>query len=86
MKSLAVENGSIVMNDQAKARLMAVEGIDFRSAFEVAGGEARRGGPGHDRQGQLRRRAVRARGRGAALDVEGEGDALADPRRRSPAG
>lgn len=40
MQSLAVENGSIVMNDQAKARLMAVEDIDFRSAFEVASGVA----------------------------------------------
>ena len=40
MKSLAVDNGSVVMDDQAKARLMAVEDIDFRSAFEVAGGVA----------------------------------------------
>jgi len=44
MKSLAVENGSIVMNDQAKARLMAVEDIDFRSAFEVASGVAQGAG------------------------------------------
>ncbi len=40
MKSLAVENGSVLMEDPAKARLMAVEGIDFRSGFEVAGGVA----------------------------------------------
>ena len=40
LKSLAVEGGSILMNDQAKARVMAVEEIDFRSAFEVAGGLA----------------------------------------------
>ncbi len=40
MKSLAVENGSVVMDDHTKTRLMAVEGIDFRSAFEVAGGVA----------------------------------------------
>jgi hypothetical protein len=40
MKSLAVENGSIVMNDKAMARLMAVEDIDFRSAFEVVGAAA----------------------------------------------
>ncbi len=40
MKALAVENGSILMDDHTKARLMAVEEIDFRSAFEVAGGVA----------------------------------------------
>ena len=40
MKSLAVENGSIVMTDYAKARLMAVDAIDFKSAFEVEGGIA----------------------------------------------
>jgi uncharacterized protein involved in outer membrane biogenesis len=40
MKSLAVENGSIQMTDYAKAKLMSVEGIDFKSAFEVAGGAA----------------------------------------------
>ncbi len=44
MKALAVENGSIVMDDHTKARLMAVEGIDFRSAFEVAGGVAQGAG------------------------------------------
>jgi AsmA protein len=44
MKSLAVENGSVVMNDQTKARLMAVEDIDFRSAFEVARGVAQGAG------------------------------------------
>jgi uncharacterized protein involved in outer membrane biogenesis len=44
MKSLAVENGSILMNDHTKARLMAVEDIDFRSAFEFAGGVAQGAG------------------------------------------
>lgn len=44
MKSLAVENGSIVMADHAKARLVAVEDIDFRSAFEMAGGVAQGNG------------------------------------------
>jgi len=44
MKSLAVENGSVVMNDQTRARLMAVEDIDFRSAFEVARGVAQGAG------------------------------------------
>jgi uncharacterized protein involved in outer membrane biogenesis len=40
MKSLAVENGQLVMKDAAQARLMAVDDIDFRSAFEVSGGAA----------------------------------------------
>jgi uncharacterized protein involved in outer membrane biogenesis len=40
MKSLAVENGSILMTDYAKAKLMTVDGIDFKSAFELAGGIA----------------------------------------------
>jgi uncharacterized protein involved in outer membrane biogenesis len=40
MKSLGVEDGVVVMNDAAKAQLMAVDDIDFRSAFEVAGGVA----------------------------------------------
>ena len=40
MKSLGVEHGSIVMNDHTKARLLAVEDIDFRSAFEVEAGAA----------------------------------------------
>jgi len=44
MKSLAVERGSIVMSDHTKARLMAVEDIEFRSAFEVAGGMAQGAG------------------------------------------
>ncbi len=44
LKSLAVERGAILMNDQAKARLMAVEDIDFRSAFEVASGAAQGAG------------------------------------------
>jgi hypothetical protein len=40
MKSLAVENGTVLMTDQTKARLMAVEDIDFRSAFELDAGLA----------------------------------------------
>lgn len=40
MKSLAVENGQVAMKDAAEARLMAVDDIDFRSAFEVSGGAA----------------------------------------------
>jgi len=40
MKSLAVENGSILMTDYAKAKLMTVDGIDFKSAFELAAGMA----------------------------------------------
>jgi hypothetical protein len=40
MKSLAVENGSILMIDYAKAKLMTLDGIDFKSAFELAGGMA----------------------------------------------
>ena len=40
MRSLAVEDGAIQMLDYAKARLMSVEGIDFKSAFEMAGGGA----------------------------------------------
>ena len=44
MKSLAVEDGSIQMSDHTKTRLMAVEDIAFRSAFEVAGGGAQGSG------------------------------------------
>jgi len=44
MKALAVERGSIVMSDHTKARLMAVEEINFRSAFEVASGVAQGAG------------------------------------------
>ncbi len=40
MRSLAVEDGSIQMLDYAKARLMSADGIDFKSAFEMAGGAA----------------------------------------------
>jgi uncharacterized protein involved in outer membrane biogenesis len=40
MKSLGVEDGTVVMNDAAKAQLLAVDDIDFRSAFEVSGGVA----------------------------------------------
>ena len=38
MKSLAVEDGQLVMKDAAQARLMVVDDVDFRSAFEVSGG------------------------------------------------
>lgn len=38
MKSLAVENASILMEDHTRARLMAIEDVDFTSAFELAGG------------------------------------------------
>ena len=44
MRSLAVESGSIQMTDYAKARLMSVEGIDFKSAFELAAGVAQGAG------------------------------------------
>jgi hypothetical protein len=44
MKALAVENGSVLMHDHTKARLLAVEDIDFRSRFEVAGGVAQGSG------------------------------------------
>jgi uncharacterized protein involved in outer membrane biogenesis len=40
MKSLAVENGQLVMKDAAQARLMAVDDVDFQSAFEISGGAA----------------------------------------------
>jgi AsmA-like C-terminal region/AsmA family len=40
MKSLSVEDGSIRMTDHTQASLMAVEDIDFESAFEVADGAA----------------------------------------------
>jgi hypothetical protein len=38
MRSLAVDDGAIQMTDYTKARLMSVEGIDFKSAFELASG------------------------------------------------
>ena len=41
LKQLAVEDASVVMTDHTKARLLTVEGADFRSAFEVEGGLAR---------------------------------------------
>ena len=40
MKSLGVEDGMLVMNDAAKAQLLAMNDVDFRSAIEVAGGVA----------------------------------------------
>ena len=44
LKQLAVENGSVTMADHTKARLLAVEGAGFRSAFEVQGGVVRGSG------------------------------------------
>ena len=44
LKQLAVEDASVVMTDHTKARLLTVEGADFRSAFEVEGGLARGSG------------------------------------------
>jgi uncharacterized protein involved in outer membrane biogenesis len=44
MKSLAVENASVVMTDHTRARLLAVDGIEFKSAFELAGGLAQGAG------------------------------------------
>ena len=40
MKSLAVDDGSIRISDYAKARLVSLEGIAFKSAFELADGKA----------------------------------------------
>jgi hypothetical protein len=40
LKRLSVEDASIVMTDHTKARLLSVEGADFRSAFEIEGGVA----------------------------------------------
>jgi hypothetical protein len=40
MKSLTVDNASIVMTDHTRARLMAADAIDFKSAFEVTAGLA----------------------------------------------
>ena len=44
LKQLAVEDASVVMTDHTKARLLAVEDIDFRSAFEVEAGIAQGSG------------------------------------------
>ena len=44
LKQLAVEDASVVMTDHTKARLLTVEGADFRSAFEVEGGIAQGSG------------------------------------------
>jgi hypothetical protein len=44
LKRLAVEDASVVMTDHAKVRLLTVEGADFRSAFELAGGIAQGSG------------------------------------------
>lgn len=44
LKQLAVDDGSFVMTDEAKARLVTAEGIGFRSAFEVEGAVAQGNG------------------------------------------
>jgi len=44
LKQLAVEDASVVMTDHTKARLLAVEGAHFRSAFEIEGGIAQGSG------------------------------------------
>jgi hypothetical protein len=44
LRQLAVADASVVMTDHTRARLLAVEGVDFRSAFEVEGGIARGSG------------------------------------------
>jgi hypothetical protein len=41
LKHLAVEDATVVVTDHTKARLLTVEGADFRSAFELEGGIAR---------------------------------------------
>jgi hypothetical protein len=40
LKQLSVEDASITMTDHTKARLLSVEGAEFRSAFEIEGGVA----------------------------------------------
>jgi hypothetical protein len=44
LKQLAVEKGSVTMTDHTKARLLTLEGVGSRSAFEVEGGVARGSG------------------------------------------
>ena len=44
LKQLAVLGASIVMTDHTAARLLTVEGADFRSAFEIEGGIAQGSG------------------------------------------
>ncbi|HXK10543.1 MAG TPA: AsmA family protein [Vicinamibacteria bacterium] len=44
LKQLSVTEGSVVMTDHSGSRLLAIDGADFRSAFEVAGGIARGSG------------------------------------------
>ena len=41
LKQLAVEDGSVTLVDHTKARLLTMEGVGFKSAFEVEGGVAR---------------------------------------------
>jgi hypothetical protein len=40
LKQLSVADASIVMTDHTKARLLSVEGADFKSAFQIEGGVA----------------------------------------------
>lgn len=44
LKQLAVEDAAVVIIDHTKARLLTVEGADFRSAFEIEGGIAQGSG------------------------------------------
>ena len=44
LKQLAVEEASVVMTDHKAARLMTMEGVDFRSAFAVEAGVAQGSG------------------------------------------
>jgi hypothetical protein len=44
LKRLAVDDATVVMTDHTRARLLTVEGADFRSAFEIEGGIAQGSG------------------------------------------
>jgi hypothetical protein len=44
LSRLSVDDASVTMTDNTKARLLAVDGADFTSAFEVEGGVARGSG------------------------------------------
>ena len=64
LKRLAVDEASVVVTDQTKARLLTIEGADFRSAFAVEGGVAQGSGEATiatvDVAGLLFLRSVRA--------------------------
>jgi hypothetical protein len=44
LKQLEVDGGSMTMTDHTRARLLAAEGVGFRSSFEISGGAARGSG------------------------------------------